>query len=211
MDKKTERKSTGAVKIKKIINGCLIVSAIAVYGCANIAENNSVNLKEASEQKPLCGTDMAGNKSVDQEYIDLIKNWKNPKELAVMSAVKWESESRHEIVYASEKLVSYKIFSWSYTGGAHGMSDTKVGTVRNGKVLKLADLPENIEKLWQKALNSHSEIKTIKEYAKFLKTEPQITENFYLDDKGIHFIYQPYEIAPFVNGTIDIFVPGKFE
>jgi hypothetical protein len=41
--------------------------------------------------------------------------------------------------------------------------------------------------------------------------EPQITENFYLDDKGVHFIYQPYEIAPFATGTVDIFVPGKYE
>ena len=91
------------------------------------------------------------------------------------------------------------------------MTDTKVGTVRNGKLLKLSDLPANIETLWQHALNSHPEIKTIKEYANFLSEAPQITENFYLDDKGVHFIYQPYEIAPFATGTIDIFVPGKFE
>ena len=34
---------------------------------------------------------------------------------------------------------------------------------------------------------------------------------YQLDNKSIHFIYQPYEIAPFATGTIDIFVPGKFE
>ena len=91
------------------------------------------------------------------------------------------------------------------------MPDTKVGTVRNGKILKLADLPENIKTLWQQALKSHPEFKTIKEYSDFSGEVPEITENFYLDDKGVHFIYQPYEIAPFATGTIDIFVPCKFE
>ena len=132
--------------MKKTINGCFAVALVALCGCANITENNSM----------------------EQEYIDLIKNWKNPNELAAMPTMHWESQCDYKIVYASEKLVSYKIASWSYSGGAHGMTDTKVGTIRNGKVLKLSDLPENIETLWQQALNSHPEIKTVKEYATFL-------------------------------------------
>ena len=173
--------------MKKIISGSLAAALVALCGCTNITEHNSM----------------------DQEYIDLIKNWKNPGELGQLAEMHWESKCDCQIVYASEKLVSYKIFSWYYTGGAHGMSDTQVGTVRNGRVLNLADLPENIETLWRKALKSHPEFEVIMEYSG--SDEPQITENFYLDDKGIHFIYQPYEIAPFAAGTIDVFVPGKFE
>ena len=175
--------------MKKITLFCFAGALATICGYANTTENNSMA----------------------QEYINLIKNWKYPKELAAMPTMHWESKCDYKIVYASEKLVSFKIVSWSYSGGAYGMTDTKVGTVRKGKVLKLSDLPENIETLWQQALKSHPESKTIKEYAKFLNEEPQITDNFYLDDKGIHFIYQPYEIAPFATGTIDIFVPGKFE
>ena len=175
--------------MKKFINGSLAVAFVALCGCANITENNSM----------------------EQEYINVIKNWKNPKELAAMPTMHWESKCDYKIVYASEKLVSFKIVSWSYSGGAHGMTDTQVGTVRNGKVLKLTDLPENIETLWQQALNSHPEFNTIKKYSDFIKEKPQITDNFYLDDKGVHFIYQPYEIAPFATGTVDVFVPGKYE
>ena len=43
--------------MKKIISGSLAVALVALCGCVNIAQNNSM----------------------DQEYIDLIKNWKNPK------------------------------------------------------------------------------------------------------------------------------------
>ena len=53
--------------------------------------------------------------------------------------------------------------------------------------------------------------KTIKEYLEFIGEKPEITENFYLDKDGIHFIYQPYEIAPFATGAVDVLVPGKFE
>ena len=38
-----------------------------------------------------------------------------------------------------------------------------------------------------------------------------MTENFYIDENGIHFIYDPYEIASFAAGTIDIFVPYKIK
>ena len=175
--------------MKKYVLGCFAGVLVTICGCAHVAENNSL----------------------EHEYINMIKTWDNPAELAVMPSMRWESKCDCKIVYASKKSVSFKIESWSYAGGAHGMTDTKVGTVRSGRVLQLADLPENIKTMWQHALNSHPEIKTIKEYAKFLGEAPQITENFYLDKGGIHFIYQPYEIAPFASGTIDVFVPGKFE
>ena len=52
------------------------------------------------------------------------------------------------------------------------------------------------------------------DFESYMKTDPtftpRITENFYLDGKGIHFIYDPYEIDCFGAGTIDIFVPYKF-
>ena len=175
--------------MKKIVSGSWAAALVLLCGCASVEKNNSMT----------------------QEYIDIIKNWKNPKTLATMSSMNWESKSDYKIVYASEKSVSFKIVLWSYSGGAHGMTDTKVGTVRNGKLLKLSDLPANIETLWQQALNSHPEFKTIKKYSDFIGESPKITENFYLDDKGIHFIYQPYEIAPFAMGTVDVFVPGKFD
>ena len=39
--------------------------------------------------------------------------------------------------------------------------------------------------------------------------KPFMTENFYLDDKGIHFIYNPIEIDCYAAGTINIFVPCR--
>ena len=182
---------TMEVYMKNFICLCIAGSLFWLCGCANT---------EDSAEKEL---------SMAQEYIELIKNWKNPEELAKMESLNWKSESECKIVYSCKDFASFKIFSWSYSGGAHGMPDTHVGTVRNGRILTLADLPENINLLWKKALKSHPCFKTIKKYCDFAEKKPQMTDNFYLDDKGVHFIYQPYEIAPFSTGTIDIFVPCK--
>ena len=162
----------------------------------------------------LCGCSVVQNNDSEyQEYISLLKASKNPEELKNSSLMHWESSSEYKIIYADKNIVSFRCESYSYTGGAHGMPDTKVGTIKNGKLLQLADLPDlnKIKILWQQALKSHSQFSEIKKYTGFIGTKPQLTENFYLDGKGIHFIYQPYEIAPFAAGTIEIFVPLSFD
>ena len=100
---------------------------------------------------------------------------------------------------------------WSYTGGAHGMTNTKAGTFRKGRKMTLADLPSDVPALWKQAIVKHFKAESFEKVVKSRPMfKPYLTENFYLDDKGIHFIYDPYEIDCFAAGTIDIFVPYKF-
>ena len=34
-----------------------------------------------------------------------------------------------------------------------------------------------------------------------------VTENFFVDDESIHWIYNPYEIAPYALGAIEVSIP----
>jgi hypothetical protein len=34
-----------------------------------------------------------------------------------------------------------------------------------------------------------------------------LTKNFYVTGKGVGFIYNPYEVAPYVVGEIELYVP----
>ena len=70
---------------------------------------------------------------------------------------------------------------------------------------------DEMEKLWQQAIVRHFNAKSFADHVKTRGNvfEPFMTENFYLDGKGVHFIYDPYEIDCFAAGTIDIFVPWK--
>ena len=175
--------------------------------------NKIIKFTLAGALIPLFGcVETPRNTSIEQEYISMVRDWGSTEELASVPTLNWESKCQCKIVYSNEKIASFKIISWSYTGGAHGMTVTKVGTVQNGKILKLADLPSDVETLWQLAITKHFKAKSYDEYAKKQTVfKPYITENFYLDDKGIHFIYDPYEIDCFAAGTIDIFVPYKFK
>lgn len=149
---------------------------------------------------------------METDYISMIQETADPAMLSSMPMMKWESRCTCEIIFANKKYASFRIESWSYTGGAHGMTIVKTGTVRNGKVLQIADLPDNVEKLWQKAVAEHFHAESFEQYIASEPTfMPAITENFYLTPDGIHFIYSPYEIDCFAAGTTEIFVPYSIE
>ena len=172
--------------MKKMLSYCIASSLLAVSGC-------------------ICCKDKS---SIAGEYISTIKEWENKAELSIVPTMHWYSSSECRILCSSEKFVSFKITTETYTGGAHGSTTTKVGTVKNGKVLKLSDLPKNIKPAWEDAVAGHFKAKNFAEYMKTKPAfEPYMTENFYLDKTGIHFIYNPYELDCYAAGTIDIFVP----
>lgn len=142
-----------------------------------------------------------------QEWIDIISD----PEMAKMATMQWSREYSYKVVYAENGFVSFYCREDYYTGGAHGNQNVVVGTMYAGKHLHLADLPEldKIEKLFQQTLKSREDYEGIKSYTG--GKEVKMTENFYIDDKGIHFIYDPYEIHCYGAGIIDILVPIKVD
>ena len=132
-------------------------------------------------------------------------------DMASSATMNWSREFKYNVVYVGNGFVSYYCKADYYTGGAHRNHDIYVGTLYRGKGLRLADLPEldKIEKLFQQALRSRKDFKAIREYNG--GKEIKMTENFYIDAKGIHFIYAPYEIHCYGAGIIDVFVPYKVD
>ena len=177
--------------MKKVISSCFAGAFAILCGCADVNEKHF---------------------AMYQEYIDCIKSWDEPQELASMPTMNWQSNCNYKIVYSSKEIVSFRIESHSYSGGAHGMTHTRVGSIKSGRILKLSDLPRNIEPLWQKAVAERFKKSSFEEYLKSKPTfEPRMTENFYLDRNGVHFIYDPYEIDCYAAGIVDIFVPCRIE
>ena len=138
-----------------------------------------------------------------QDWISVIAD----PEMARAATMNWSREYSYDVVYAENGFVSYYCGESSYTGGAHGSYHITVGTLYRGKRLQLANLPEldKIKKLFHQALESREDFEDMKKYN--CGKEIKMTENFYIDEKGIHFIYSPYEIHCYAAGIIDIFVP----
>ena len=111
-----------------------------------------------------------------------------------------------------EKLATFAMGYYSYTGGAHGLEGNEYLTVdmTTHKVLTLSDiidqkkLPEVKELLWSFYTNFGS---TKDEDAFTKKTDFDVSENFYLAHDGIHFIYHEYEIASYAEGEQDLVIP----
>lgn len=110
-----------------------------------------------------------------------------------------------------EKLATFAVRYYSYTGGPHGVGGDEYLTVdmSTHKVLTLSDiidqkkLPEVKELLWRFYTRS-GRIKDEDAFTK--KTDFDVSKNFYLAHDGIHFIYHEYEIASYAEGEQDLVI-----
>lgn len=122
----------------------------------------------------------------------------------------------HVQLYKKHLLV-YRIDYNEYTGGAHGMYMSTFLNIdlHTLSPIRLDDLFVNeyeealTDLLWNQLI-ADNKVTTRQEvealgYTSTGNLEP--TENFYLNDKGITFYYNIYEIAPYVMGPIEITLP----
>ena len=111
-----------------------------------------------------------------------------------------------------EKLATFAIRYYSYTGEPHSVGGSEYLTVdmTTHKVLTLSDiieqkkLPEVKELLWS-FYTDDGRIKDEEAFTK--KTDFDVSKNFYLAHDGIHFIYHVYEIASYAEGEQDLVIP----
>jgi len=116
----------------------------------------------------------------------------------------------------SPRFIVYQIMSSMYEGGAHGLT---VSTFLNydfvkGRVIDFdsAFLPESSEALLnavKEKLMSDNGVESLKELdAKgFFTDQLFLSRNFYLQGYNVVFHYQPYDIAPYSTGAVDVSIP----
>ena len=140
----------------------------------------------------------------------------------ILNDVKASLEKEHELGFSrnawmtfvgqKEKLATFAIRYYSYTGEPHGVGGSEYLTVdmTTHKVLTLSDiieqkkLPEVKELLW----SFYTDDGRIKDEEAFTeKTDFDVSKNFYLAHDGIHFIYHVYEIASYAEGEQDLVIP----
>jgi len=106
----------------------------------------------------------------------------------------------------------------TYTGGAHG-SSTKLYYVldlESQKLLKIDDFindyqGDRVRDLIYDELRKYSGLEMGQPLSEgiFLNDEPELTFNFFINEEGIVLHWNPYEIAPYSEGSIQIMLPWK--
>jgi hypothetical protein len=123
--------------------------------------------------------------------------------------------SRLMIVYQSRKILTTAIYTYTYSGGAHGNYGTSYASydLLLSKKLRLSDVITPAGKiklsiLLEKYFRTTYKLKSTGPLTEILfenKIEPN--NNFYITGKGIGFCYVPYEIASYAIGEINVFIP----
>jgi len=136
------------------------------------------------------------------------------KEAESLTYMNYDLEQNIKIYWNDKSYLVLSHFGYSYAGGAHGNYGATFYcyNVAEKKRMRLSDITSADTLLLQKLLEENfkkraglkpnEKLNTIL-FDNFLKPN----KNFYFSGNELIFSYQPYEIAAYVNGQIDIGIP----
>lgn len=147
-----------------------------------------------------------GKEAIDSygEDMNAAATWMNYEELA-----------EGTVAFQEGNYLSYQFKVFSYMGGAHGNTTTvnRVFDLNSQQVITLSNLfsVDNLAEvgvLLRQALAVLNECETVEQLAQagifFSANDIEPTDNFMLDGKGLTWIYDPYEIAPYAYGPVTV-------
>lgn len=129
----------------------------------------------------------------------------------------YELDLENEILFSKDNFISFVVKNTNYEGGAHGSNSIHgyVIDLHTGKILTDEDLigdnyKKNISSLLVQKIAEEKEVKDISQlesmgYNAIEDIVPN--ENFTIDDKGITYYFNEYEIAAYFVGTTEVFIP----
>jgi len=109
------------------------------------------------------------------------------------------------------KLAVFLINYYSYGGGAHGVGGYHYLNVdlETKKLLSFDDVfkPNQQAKLKELLWERYTRYGEVKDEEAFTSKDAfEVTDNFYLDHDGIHFVYNVYEIASYAEGPQELVI-----
>lgn len=110
-------------------------------------------------------------------------------------------------------LITAKTYADSYTGGAHGAHQTFYYNIdlRTGKLITEGDLYKgDYKEVLISLIKAELDERNKDEDRRITILEPEAVVpngNFYLDDKGVVYVYNEYDIAPYSDGLIEVTIP----
>ena len=179
-------------------------------------------------QDPLLQDLLYGGKT-PQEYVDaLILDYQSfydeayaalPADDAELPAsmMEWTYGEAHRVQSNPPLMVVDRTKEY-FTGGAHGMREREYFVIdsEEKRRLFLADLfPESagtaIKALMEDALRDYSKLSPGEPLSEgyYFDNSVDSPENFFLNPEGVGFHWDPYEIAPYSAGPIEVVVPYK--
>jgi hypothetical protein len=124
-----------------------------------------------------------------------------------------EQSTSGKIVYNRNDLLSFVVFKEFYFGGAHGghqynncVIDLKTGRKITEDEIFINDYQDDLAKIIVDAIASSNnvEITELEDIGFFNVNEIYPNKNFFVDETGITFTYNEYDIAAYVVGAVSV-------
>ncbi|MCP4442295.1 MAG: DUF3298 and DUF4163 domain-containing protein [Aureispira sp.] len=160
--------------------------------------------------------------SIQARMDDFINDYKEDQEdmadLGMEFTMKWSCEVVIKVLLNSSETLSLSIFESNFTGGAHANSWTRLLNfdMQTGDQIQLKDLlvKDYYPKLLPIAENYFKESVDLPKGVELEAAEFEfeggrfeLPKNFAITQKGILFLYNPYEVGAFAMGTFEFLVP----
>jgi len=123
----------------------------------------------------------------------------------------------NKVMFQNDSLLSYAVEYSDYTGGAHGSYRITYTNIDLGEMVTVSEedifVPNYKKPLTEIIINrlmaqhNVSVPDSLISLGFFNLDEVFPNNNFWLDDKAIHYSYNQYEIAPYSMGVIDVDIP----
>lgn len=138
------------------------------------------------------------------------------KDISSSASLNWEKNLSMDIRHNENNIVSIKFEKYAYTGGAHGISITEYAVCDLAKKKKLTlmnifkenakgEVDQILDTKLRK-LNGLNSEESLRE-AGFFVDKVEWSDNFFINNQGIGFFYNVYEIAPYASGITELFIP----
>lgn len=195
---------------------------------------SSLNLKELQDTfaRFFLGDEMPGFKGTIHEAFDetvkrytkqaqeYAEDWKEMEGLTAISFSDYQDSRHIEVMTDTIDLITISDSYSAYVGGAHGAYgttyyniDKKDGALLTEKRLykpgyesKLAGIIQNVVAERNNSQNEDDHIVLLVELEEVLPNQ-----NFYFSNKGIVYVYNIYDIAPYSQGMVKIVIPYNAE
>jgi len=127
----------------------------------------------------------------------------------------WECWQEGEVLLQTDSLLSVRISTFSYTGGAHPNTEVVLAVfhLSDGRELRFSDVIEN-EKLFSELaaryFRQSKGVQTKKDLFEagfFWEGEFKLPDNFAFTQDGILLFYNSYEVAPYSLGPTEYTIP----
>lgn len=172
---------------------------------------------ETAKPKSLSNLIETETKSYIKDYKAEIDTMRMNGELAdtgMHYMLNYENQLNSNAFYNDNGFVVLDIGSYGYYGGAHGIQGTSAicFDVKEKKVMVLEDILSidslTLQKIVEKNFKARSGLKPNEPMTEVLfENKLPANDNFYFTNKGLGFIYQPYEVAAYAFGIVNVFIP----